>query len=128
MTVPALLPFFFLMIRRPPRSTLFPYTTLFRSLGPLARWLAGGDDRAAGPSLVHRVPVPSRAQVAPHAPSPAVRRIRGGGAPRAARQGRGARRGGATVRARRPARLTWSTTSGPPRSSSRGRASSSPTT
>src|SRR2546429_1728532 len=27
--------FFFLMIRRPPRSTLFPYTTLFRS-----RWLS----------------------------------------------------------------------------------------
>src|SRR6266576_166325 len=26
--------FFFLMIRRPPRSTLFPYTTLFRSHGP----------------------------------------------------------------------------------------------
>src|SRR3990167_6934314 len=25
-------PFFFLMIRRPPRSTLFPYTTLFRSI------------------------------------------------------------------------------------------------
>src|SRR5437868_13759149 len=25
--------FFFLMIRRPPRSTLFPYTTLFRSYG-----------------------------------------------------------------------------------------------
>src|SRR5256885_11921328 len=29
--------FFFLMIRRPPRSTLFPYTTLFRS--PVLRWL-----------------------------------------------------------------------------------------
>src|SRR3712207_9225464 len=29
--------FFFLMIRRPPRSTLFPYTTLFRS-----RMFAGG--------------------------------------------------------------------------------------
>src|SRR6266496_6068071 len=29
--------FFFLMIRRPPRSTLFPYTTLFRSHGPAAR-------------------------------------------------------------------------------------------
>src|SRR2546429_4938494 len=35
--------FFFLMIRRPPRSTLFPYTTLFRSgfakrsFGPLGR-------------------------------------------------------------------------------------------
>src|SRR5256885_10377744 len=28
--------FFFLMIRRPPRSTLFPYTTLFRSPGMLA--------------------------------------------------------------------------------------------
>src|SRR2546421_4165306 len=27
--------FFFLMIRRPPRSTLFPYTTLFRSNGAL---------------------------------------------------------------------------------------------
>src|SRR5471030_3481012 len=27
--------FFFLMIRRPPRSTLFPYTTLFRSSGSL---------------------------------------------------------------------------------------------
>src|SRR3712207_8105565 len=27
--------FFFLMIRRPPRSTLFPYTTLFRSLQSL---------------------------------------------------------------------------------------------
>src|SRR2546429_6771421 len=28
---PSLIFFFFLMIRRPPRSTLFPYTTLFRS-------------------------------------------------------------------------------------------------
>src|SRR3712207_7947089 len=28
--------FFFLMIRRPPRSTLFPYTTLFRSIGIIA--------------------------------------------------------------------------------------------
>src|SRR5438874_7287561 len=31
MYVLCLLCFFFLMIRRPPRSTLFPYTTLFRS-------------------------------------------------------------------------------------------------
>src|SRR2546430_15226973 len=29
--------FFFLMIRRPPRSTLFPYTTLFRSRSRLSR-------------------------------------------------------------------------------------------
>src|SRR5918996_4201407 len=32
----ALSVFFFLMIRRPPRSTLFPYTTLFRSCDPSA--------------------------------------------------------------------------------------------
>src|SRR2546422_3329817 len=33
------------MIRRPPRSTLFPYTTLFRSLG---RRLGGAQPRACG--------------------------------------------------------------------------------
>src|ERR1041384_8501723 len=38
--------FFFLMIRRPPRSTLFPYTTLFRS-GGSAR--SGGRGRSPGP-------------------------------------------------------------------------------
>src|SRR5467141_4206726 len=37
---------FFLMIRRPPRSTLFPYTTLFRS--------RLGDRRATGVRLTHR--------------------------------------------------------------------------
>src|SRR3712207_9411840 len=36
--------FFFLMIRRPPRSTLFPYTTLFRSRA-LAQLAAHGGDR-----------------------------------------------------------------------------------
>src|SRR2546429_4173478 len=30
--------FFFLMIRRPPRSTLFPYTTLFRSPYGIHQW------------------------------------------------------------------------------------------
>src|SRR5258707_9849225 len=33
--------FFFLMIRRPPRSTLFPYTTLFRSFRCGLHYLAG---------------------------------------------------------------------------------------
>src|SRR2546428_5796016 len=33
------------MIRRPPRSTLFPYTTLFRSIGD------GGDDRRGEKAL-----------------------------------------------------------------------------
>src|SRR3712207_8620551 len=37
------------MIRRPPRSTLFPYTTLFRSAGQAAqRHLAGGVEREGG--------------------------------------------------------------------------------
>src|SRR2546422_8054976 len=43
--------FFFLMIRRPPRSTLFPYTTLFRSAADPAdhrrRVRGGADDRSA---------------------------------------------------------------------------------
>src|SRR3712207_569745 len=34
----------FLMIRRPPRSTLFPYTTLFRSGGDVASMLAAAPD------------------------------------------------------------------------------------
>src|SRR3712207_8625105 len=42
--------FFFLMIRRPPRSTLFPYTTLFRSVAEhhadLFTDLVDEDDRA----------------------------------------------------------------------------------
>src|SRR5260221_10646068 len=47
--------FFFLMIRRPPRSTLFPYTTLFRSPGQCTpsdpcRWTARDNaPRALGP-------------------------------------------------------------------------------
>src|ERR1039457_701422 len=39
---------FFLMIRRPPRSTLFPYTTLFRSIDALVQAhhkYAGGDSQ-----------------------------------------------------------------------------------
>src|SRR3712207_8121955 len=57
--------FFFLMIRRPPRSTLFPYTTLFRSRA------AGRVDRSNGyvqqrghyfvsrPQLLHHAIVPT---------------------------------------------------------------------
>src|ERR1019366_9510317 len=39
---------FFLMIRRPPRSTLFPYTTLFRSRGT-ALWRLGSEDPSIWP-------------------------------------------------------------------------------
>src|SRR5436309_8403167 len=50
--------FFFLMIRRPPRSTLFPYTTLFRS-----------DERAAVErDHALRVQPSDRRQVLPRAP------------------------------------------------------------
>src|SRR5947199_7035250 len=40
---------FFLMIRRPPRSTLFPYTTLFRS-SPAARYRTWSDPTCCGRS------------------------------------------------------------------------------
>src|SRR3712207_9438542 len=43
--------YFVLMIRRPPRSTLFPYTTLFRSTAQLLR--------DAGVADVELVPVPN---------------------------------------------------------------------
>src|SRR5436190_18570436 len=39
--------FFFLKIRRPPRSTLFPYTTLFRSAADRARALADHGEAVA---------------------------------------------------------------------------------
>src|SRR3712207_6964554 len=64
------------MIRRPPRSTLFPYTTLFRSL-PLRRRARGGARRAG-----LRAVVPRRAE---------ARRTRG---PRVARRARGPVGGG----------------------------------
>src|SRR6266571_8686483 len=50
--------FFFLMIRRPPRSTLFPYTTLFRSTrrpGERADSIAASDGRRAwAPNAIGR--------------------------------------------------------------------------
>src|SRR5688572_32109761 len=53
----AVLFFFFLMIRRPPRSTLFPYTTLFRLQQRLAEggqaYLPPGAGRCPGQGHVH---------------------------------------------------------------------------
>src|SRR2546425_11507856 len=58
--MPLLAIFFFLMIRRPPRSTLFPYTTLFRSYAVAGA--LGAEDRRGervlgdlGAQLHHRV-------------------------------------------------------------------------
>src|SRR2546426_3032045 len=51
--------FFFLMIRRPPRSTLFPYTTLFRSVRRAQRRSlrrrAGGDEPGQLPTAGGRL-------------------------------------------------------------------------
>src|SRR3712207_8447362 len=45
--------FFFLMIRRPPRSTLFPYTTLFRSPVGLEERRLGVGDAEVGAVALH---------------------------------------------------------------------------
>src|SRR3712207_8528490 len=66
--------FFFLMIRRPPRSTLFPYTTLFRSVVEGLRIEVGGQEVAVISSTTcgETIPVdktdPSPAPKAPPAP------------------------------------------------------------
>src|SRR3712207_2938172 len=62
------MPSFFLMIRRPPRSTLFPYTTLFRSRGddrPGPDQRERRDGPGAGPAggSAHR---PDRRRRVPH--------------------------------------------------------------
>src|SRR2546426_2122670 len=71
------------MIRRPPRSTLFPYTTLFRSLGlrdlveghPLG--IAAQTKRARVGDEVHLVPAPGelQAELRGHGTGAAVRGI-----------------------------------------------------
>src|SRR5215213_9703855 len=47
---------FFLLIRRPPRSTLFPYTTLFRPLRPRGRPGDGRGRRDRPHPVPHRRP------------------------------------------------------------------------
>src|SRR3712207_7113225 len=57
--------FFFLMIRRPPRSTLFPYTTLFRSPTPRSNVIPHG--HCAAPRAAQRV-TPAWRYIAARAP------------------------------------------------------------
>src|SRR3712207_9570749 len=63
--------FFFLMIRRPPRSTLFPYTTLFRS-EPDSQDRA--EDRVAGQADQH-LDAGGKHLLHLHAPNPGARRV-----------------------------------------------------
>src|SRR2546430_12219399 len=49
------------MIRRPPRSTLFPYTTLFRSILPAAKVCAAWKLPRPSPSSTDTVPAPELA-------------------------------------------------------------------
>src|SRR3712207_7680352 len=59
------------MIRRPPRSTLFPYTTLFRSGGP-QRWPVGTQclPSAGNRDCQEAGPCPRRPSGAPEPPGP----------------------------------------------------------
>src|SRR5438034_5336315 len=61
--------FFFLMIRRPPRSTLFPYTTLFRSAPRHTPRASAQRDRGQGECRARR-----RRERWPPASRPAARR------------------------------------------------------
>src|SRR5882762_10052345 len=64
--------FFFLMIRRPPRSTLFPYTTLFRSSRKLPGKLSAGIPQEIKPSDYDLVAL---AMQEPQYRSPGVREL-----------------------------------------------------
>src|SRR2546422_6453411 len=124
---PIHIPFFFLMIRRPPRSTLFPYTTLFRSRRRPRRRCAGDAPRVSGhrarprPERGDRTPgergdVPARRHHrhgtgwrsrgwhgVPHGRCPVAAAAGARGAARGARHGAGAAR--ATPHMTQPARL-----------------------
>src|ERR1035441_9797756 len=63
--------FFFLMIRRPPRSTLFPYTTLFRSIAGDHQY-----SRSGRPAGTHRPADEARHRL-PDVHHPAVERPHG---------------------------------------------------
>src|SRR2546430_11406392 len=55
--------FFFLMIRRPPRSTLFPYTTLFRSpQGPVGPVRHGEQVQSRFSQVIDRLPEAERSE------------------------------------------------------------------
>src|SRR6266487_6558078 len=66
--------FFFLMIRRPPRSTLFPYTTLFRSQRAVAATLRGLLGSDLGPA--RRIQDPYGYRALPQVHGPAVDAVR----------------------------------------------------
>src|SRR5439155_22333792 len=60
--LPVSLPIFFLMIPRPPRSTLFPYTTLFRSWREKVQAAREGPVSAVSTSRRRKRAAPSRSR------------------------------------------------------------------
>src|SRR2546425_5116956 len=62
--------FFFLMIRRPPRSTLFPYTTLFRSGRALLRAFLIDDEPLALQRLARLLEATGRVEIVGRATNP----------------------------------------------------------
>src|SRR5258706_12972120 len=75
----AILCSFFLMIRRPPRSTLFPYTTLFRSLRPeplrIARIEDSREGRPEEAAMADAAPAQGTAKELPPGAYEAVREV-----------------------------------------------------
>src|SRR2546422_7681466 len=69
--------FFFLMIRRPPRSTLFPYTTLFRSLTEAQIVVRENGNRLTAPTW-RKTPSPPAAAALPARGIDTARRARTG--------------------------------------------------
>src|SRR2546425_11731841 len=95
------------MIRRPPRSTLFPYTTLFRSLAGRREPGIGGERRERPDSPQRPRPLPEPARRVPPRAERHARFLRGD-----ARRGRGAPH---RVDSRRPPHLRRYRPADPPR-------------
>src|SRR5256885_15939895 len=95
--------FFFLMIRRPPRSTLFPYTTLFRNpcLQGTGRWTSANGFHGSGAGAQHHCSGEPGEAFLPgvgKAQADQYRDLPGGGPPRAGQHGAGEARAAIAAR------------------------------
>src|SRR2546422_11250086 len=111
--------FFFLMIRRPPRSTLFPYTTLFRSPRPPRLDVLLVDPVVADQRVRHRHDLPSIRRVGQNLLIPLHRRIEDHLSPGFPQRAEGLPAEDAAVAEHEPGRIhgrtTWSSLTDSPR-------------